>query len=813
MRPESSRARRRRAAHNPSGRSEQRGDSPPAGRSRSAGLVALLLAVGTCALFAPGAAGQSDQCPNAAIRAAQGSSHLPDCMAWEKVSPNDKNGSHVSFGVGFTMAALDGNRVGFASTGSFGAEAQGAPRESDYLADRGAAGWATENVVQPASADPLGAQSWVQFGYQWYSPDMSFGAFTSNDAPSVDRNAYLRDFSTGVNHRLTGPSLTAIDPFTALVENQLILTGTDDGRQVLFLSPRQLTPDAPPFAGPSSFGYDYSNNLYEWKDGVVRFVAVLPDGSAASASTGGSYKLLEGNHFGVQNLDPILSDDGSRIFFTEDFSGTNSSTRVLGEVYMRENGATTTHISASQRTDCAGDETCGGDGQADPEPDAEGIGSSQFMTASKDGSVAVFTSCRKLSDDSNASCRQGPWGSDKYEMYRYEVDTGELESLSADLPSLNSGGNWPRVQISDDGSVIYFETFKPSVGVIGTNEWHMWRDGEVKSLQAESEMDDLNRLSMQASADGRYLLWLSTSSRVGNDTNGNHVLYVYDSQGDRIECVSCRPHGAATTASFIARYDTNVYSVRLGKVRGIDAAGRFAYFTTGEPLVAEDDNDDYDVYRYEMATGERRLMSGGGRKGDAYLAGIASDGSSVFISTDQRLTGSDSDDLRDLYVARVGGGFVEDSGPGSEDCVGDACQGAPNGRTGKGASPSSVGFRGAGDAAPPKQAHWSMKPLSAVQRAALARGSTVRLRVRVGRAGTIRATLRARIGRASRVVGSSTRRAPKAGVVTLKLRLSKPARHRLTAGRRLRAVLTVSAPAVGGTKRSVLDLAVPGKGR
>ena len=41
------------------------------------------------------AAGQADSCPNAAIRAAQGSSFLPECRAYEQVSPVEKNGNDI----------------------------------------------------------------------------------------------------------------------------------------------------------------------------------------------------------------------------------------------------------------------------------------------------------------------------------------------------------------------------------------------------------------------------------------------------------------------------------------------------------------------------------------------------------------------------------------------------------------------------------------------------------------------------------------------------------------------------------------------
>src|ERR1041384_6869750 len=82
------------------------------------GLVAFL---GT---GAPTAGAAAEGCPNAG---APGVGFLPECRAWEMVSPTDKNGGHVMPISSRTRAARDGEAVTFVSPpGVAGAQGSGA---------------------------------------------------------------------------------------------------------------------------------------------------------------------------------------------------------------------------------------------------------------------------------------------------------------------------------------------------------------------------------------------------------------------------------------------------------------------------------------------------------------------------------------------------------------------------------------------------------------------------------------------------------------------------------------------------------------
>ncbi len=94
-------------------------------------------------------------CPNEQLRVENALSLLlPDCRAYEQVSPVDKNESDVKndFEGGINQqASVDGERVLYESYGAF----PGSPKgnlEVQYLSSRGASGWSTRAVDLPTTA-------------------------------------------------------------------------------------------------------------------------------------------------------------------------------------------------------------------------------------------------------------------------------------------------------------------------------------------------------------------------------------------------------------------------------------------------------------------------------------------------------------------------------------------------------------------------------------------------------------------------------------------------------------------------------------
>ncbi|HWY17569.1 MAG TPA: hypothetical protein VNY27_02530 [Solirubrobacteraceae bacterium] len=129
------------------------------------------LAGGLCA-SAPALAAE---CPNEQIRIEQGSTRLPDCRAYEMVSPVYKGGYGALTIVG---VAPGGEGAAFSSLGAFAGSPASYPTNSHYLARRGAGGWQTSPLIPPATVAPNG------LGAEFVSADLALTLFEGEPGPS-----------------------------------------------------------------------------------------------------------------------------------------------------------------------------------------------------------------------------------------------------------------------------------------------------------------------------------------------------------------------------------------------------------------------------------------------------------------------------------------------------------------------------------------------------------------------------------------------------------------------------------------------------
>src|SRR6185312_3212233 len=108
----------------------------------------------------PAAPGVQDCPANAAFRVGP-SAKLPNCRAYEMVSPVDKNGGDIkvlvqglSFPPRLDQSADDGDSFTFSAVVAF-SEPQSAPWSSQYISRRGAGGWSNQAINPPRESTNL----------------------------------------------------------------------------------------------------------------------------------------------------------------------------------------------------------------------------------------------------------------------------------------------------------------------------------------------------------------------------------------------------------------------------------------------------------------------------------------------------------------------------------------------------------------------------------------------------------------------------------------------------------------------------------
>jgi hypothetical protein len=747
----------------------------------------------------------------------------PSGRAYEMVSPLDKNGGDVERDrlenlQSQSGAAPFGEAVAYLSRVAF-ADIESGTLFPNYVARRGINGWTTEGVSPPAGHPTVSTSTPRLSGL---SRDLSKAfvktpALLTPDAADLGETwgLYARASGQAERYRLLSFPWEPLDtppvPGQTAASNAFeFVTDTPDSRHVVFNSNRQLLEEAPA-DGPGTTG---SNAVYEWVDGELRLVSVPPGMSSfGNVVFAGARRVRE-----ALPGDNVISDDGGRVFFT--------ANGPAAGLYVREDGATTTLLAP---------------------------GGPQFWAAkSTDGSVAFFRSSAPLTP-----------GAGTNSLYRWDANDTDGQPLTELSPDLE--GQSPDVLgpagVTDDATSVYFvargvlalgdpAADPPRVPTRGEPNLYLWRQGEpvryIATLDDTVEQGGLvldgpmwelewraGGRGARVSGDGERLLFASyadldpaydtieaTPEACGDAEQGGdrcRQVYLYDARSERISCLTC-------VAGVPVSGDANLFGngdfrrpaqtggrlieSPLRQSRNLSADGTRAFFETARPLVSADQNSRLDVYEWHDpdldGQGELRLISPGRGGTDSKFLDASVSGDDVFFTTREQLVGIDTDNQVDLYDARVGGGIAAQNPPPVFPCEGEACQGALSG------APflPGVGSSGAshGDLRPRPRPSFSVRRLSRKQRARLARGRRVVVRVRVNRAGMVRLSARAKIGKRMRGVARASKRARRAGTVRLGVKLSRRARRALARNRRLNVRLAVRFAGVREARTSTLRL-------
>jgi hypothetical protein len=664
-------------------------------------------------------------CPNAQFRSGP-SERLPDCRAYEQVSPQEKDGLDAITLEPMQLAQSSACEPGESCTmsymnlgGSF-AGASGADFANAYIGTRGTGGWQTTPLSPPMPQAPPAGVTSVTYAF---SGDLSavvlrvpLQQLTEDASPDV-YNLYLR--APGGAYSLVTASDPSEPPASGCggcfeAEDVPVFAGaSSDFTHILFEANDSLegAPSGEIEEAPGE-APRHIENLYEEAAGRVRPVDVLPDGSVAARGerAGGGITAIEKR---TGELDHAISADGSRILFTAEADGGAPDPQQHGkaELYDRIDGST---IEISAPAPGARPGECQTQaGSCDP-------GAAKFWAASADGSAVYFTSKAALTSDSFTGPEESPTTEDLgNDLYRYDVDTGALADLTVDghdAEDQDGAGVLGVVGAAEDGSYVYFVAEghlaegAPAGLAPHLYVWHETEAGEgtvryIATLAAPQGHEQENiahgrvgtgfhyhsdildwssdPLASQAyvTPDGGHLAFMSVEPLTGYDNasanpaveEGDpvHEVFEFEPTTGRIVCASCDPGGVEPLGSaFIGASLTARASTPFHQPRTLSDDGSRLFFTSPDPLVAGLVGGAEKVFEYE--NGGVQLISGAEGAANATFLDASASGNDVFFATRERLAPSDTDELLDVYDARVDGGFPAPAGVAS--CATGGCR-------------------------------------------------------------------------------------------------------------------------------------------
>ncbi len=651
-------------------------------------------------------------CPNEHLRQQSGGGFLPDCRAYELVTP-ENIGSAVIFPAGpISGTATSPSRLSFAG-GIGGIPGTGEPQTGGsvdtYVATRGPSGWSSKYVgisgskgfshggppTEGSPGRPSGLQSdttlstfadWntgaqksgvnelgSMAGYRWNSEGQYLGRLPTNapEIPNATADLYEGGFvGTG---RLSGNG-------THYFFSSANIAFTKDG----------LT---------TGSGSVYDNDI---SAGKVTKVSVLQDGEDLPHEPG----ALTPDFLNI----PGVSHDGSHVLIEAPIKGVcgkgtcaplpypcnelqgqryaleSCPTKLPSHLYMRVNDAITYDVSEGHVV--------------------------RYFGMTEDGSKVFVSSNEQLtSDDHDSSTDLFVWDENSNPHYtrisRGKGGAGDTDQCLAKwisgcdaefvttklLPGAGLLVFIPVTQTpSDDtiasksGDVLFYspELLESGNGIPGARNLYLYRNGEIHLVASLREPAVIDR--MQISPDGSHLAFVTDEQLTGYDNSAADgtcettypgiphsgprclEMYGYEADSGRIFCASCRPDGLRPSedveASHGGRFMTN--------------DGRI-FFSTAEPLVPGDADGLRDTY--EFVDNRPQLISSGTSTTDtngyenAGLVGVSDDGTDAYFTTTSTFVGQDKTGLFfKIYDARTGGGFPYEP-PAAPCAAADECHG------------------------------------------------------------------------------------------------------------------------------------------
>jgi hypothetical protein len=683
-------------------------------------------------------------CSNEAFRTGP-SAALPDCRAYELVTPPRKNGATVGYvAIGIRpLVSTDGARMiantiqcfGGATSCPAARQVEGTP----YAFERGSDGWKTIPLTLPATQ--------VEINSAWAANPETGAALFSAPTPPTDQDDFYARAPSG-NFADVGPISQPSDGGLGVnpIGGSPVEATADLSHIVWGAHPSWIFDNTTPGGGDALYEYVGVGNAQPFQVGVTG-----PKNSRALVSVCGADLGLG---YGA------LSADGRTVYFVarscSGGSAANAHVPVPADtLYARVDGelpsAHTVAISDPTPSECgagagSAEQTCRGAAPAD----------AKFIAASADGSKVLFTSTRQLTDDASEGSNN---------LYLYDFNQPESQRLTA-LSAGDTSGLGPQVEgllaITPDGSHVYFvasgvlgegPNAQGKSAAEGENNLYLYQGGHATFVATLSGADQKEWVrsvpTANVTSNGHFLVFTSEADLTPDDSSapGASQVFRYDAQTGQLIRLSVGERGfndngnavvggaslAAGAGGEIALATPGTAGLPfLGSTMSADGTRVFfmspAALTPGAVdnvqtgIVGSQPSYAQNVYEWEQqgsgdcteASGCIYLVSDGrdiskiGNGGASSVRFFGTDvtGTNVFFSTVDSLLPSDTDSNIDFYDARAEGGF-----PGAATvtpCQGDACK-AETTLPPPAQSPGSAGFsgpeEGPGHVGKPKKPH------------------------------------------------------------------------------------------------------------
>jgi hypothetical protein len=573
---------------------------------------------------------ETTPCSNALLRTAL-SAMLPDCRAYELVTPPDTNGRAPvgveSEGGGSTDPQVSpaGDKVPFRVEGGSlpGLGGVGGLKGDPYLATRTPSGWSTA-LIGPSASEATALSPGTT------SPDQGYAFNEVTEGPALlgkRATTYVR-YPDGHSEPVGQGSL-GLDPEAS---GRLI---SENGGHIIFTTgslvspPKQLEPDAAP---------DGTSAIYDrTPDGITHVVSLKPGDEPFGAGEGTVYQGA--------------SADGVGIAF-----------EVKNILYLRYNNETTVEVGAGL--------TFAGVAE----------GGSRIFYLDNGNLEALDVASHLVTDFADTIDEVVPVtisadGSTAYFVSESVVPASGSNPQGAE-PQL--GGQ--NIYRSKEGQITFVGTVTER-DVVGKGEGDglgLW----VKAVKAPAPVGRLGMVPARSTPGGSVFLFKSRAPLTAYDSEGHAEIYRYDPARNELQCLSCNPTGAPaqsdSTLQSEDREGSELYST-INWPQNLRTDGRRAFFESSEPLVAADIDGRQDVYEWEESgvgsctrpEGCIYLISSPQSRRNEYLWAVSRSGDDVFFLSSELLVGADIDETPSIYDARVGGGFPE-AAPGA--CEGEGCR-------------------------------------------------------------------------------------------------------------------------------------------